>query len=230
MFPSLDGTELSARIVTADPPARRWVYFLHGSLGNVSSSQVWWWVMHKAGANVFALDYRGYGQSEGSPSESGIYKDALAGYQYLVTNMGVSPSDIVVYGFSLGTAPAVDIAGKEPVAGLILEGAFTSLPAVGQEMYPFLPVKLVAHNHFPALQEISAVHCPKLFLHSRNDEVIPIHLGRDLYNAASLPKRFVELQGTHNHALWDNQIMMVGVIRDFISQSTRGEQAAIPTK
>lgn len=201
VFRSRDGTKLTARILRAARPGQPWIYFLHGNGGNVSTCQPWWRVIHRADRNLFVLDYRGFGESEGTPSEEGIYDDADAGYRFLRERVGAPASRIFVYGHSLGAAIAIDLATREALAGLIVEGALISIPARGQEMYPFLPVSLIAVNRYDSLQRISRVACPKLFMHARADHVAPISHGRRLYEAAPGPKEFLELDAGHNDSI-----------------------------
>jgi len=118
-----------------------------------------------------------------------------------VRQQGVPPSHIIVYGHSLGASVAIDLSAREPVGALIVEGALVSIPARGQEMYPWLPVSLIATNRFDSSQKIRSVQCPKLIMHARDDEMVPIHHGLALFKAASEPKEFVELKGGHGDAI-----------------------------
>jgi fermentation-respiration switch protein FrsA (DUF1100 family) len=114
--------------------------------------------------------------------------------------MHVQPARIVVYGYSMGSAVAIDLATRVPVAGVIVEGAFTSIAARGVELYPFLPVALLAHNQFASLDKVARVTAPKLFIHAHDDSIIPISHGRKLYEAARPPKTFEEVAGDHTSA------------------------------
>ncbi len=220
-FVAQDGVRLAGLIIPAKDPSAPWVYFMHGNNGNETTCQPWWLFVHELPANLLVLDYRGYGQSGGMPSERGFYMDAKAGYDYLVQRRGVSPSRLFLYGHSLGTAVAIDLATHVSAAGLILEGALISIPVRGEELYPFLPVALIAHNHFDSSQKIQHVSCPKLFMHARNDTVIPIHHGQDLFNWAKPPKTFVELKaGDHNNAIEASAAQALAAVREFIRENS----------
>jgi fermentation-respiration switch protein FrsA (DUF1100 family) len=198
-----DGVKLVARLIP--PPAAvpastaGWLLYLHGNGGNVGNrgyNQAWA-QFRRLGLAVLALDYRGYGDSEGRPSESGLYRDADAGYRYLTQTLQVPPARVLIYGYSLGSAVAIDLATRVPAAGLMVEGAFLSIPSLGAELYPFLPVALMAHNRFSSLDKIGQVAMPKLFIHARADEVVPFAHGQRLFAAARDPKWFQEVGGGH---------------------------------
>jgi hypothetical protein len=179
-----------------------WILVLHGNAGNLSTPgrpehdrQ-----LRQLGAGVLAVDYRGYGESEGTPSEAGLYADARAGYDYLRDSLGIPPGRIVIYGHSLGSAVAVELATQVPAAGLVIEGAFTSVPDRGAEIYPWLPVRLMTRNRFSSLDRIGSVHMPILVIHGRDDSTIPIAHGRRLFAAALEPKGFLDVAGGHDDA------------------------------
>jgi fermentation-respiration switch protein FrsA (DUF1100 family) len=175
--------------------------------------------LRRLGLNLLAFDYRGYGESGGVPSERGLYKDADAAYRYLRDQLGVPPERIIVFGHSLGSAVAVDLASRVPVGALIVEGALTSVIERGQELYPFIPVRWVAGTRFSSIDKISRVGIPKLFLHASGDEVIPLAHGRRLYQAAPPPKTFVELRGGHGDAFEADSATYFGAIERFLSAS-----------
>ena len=216
---SEDGTRLSARILRSGSGSSRWIFLLPANAGNTSTHQHWWRAVHSAGANLFTLDYRGFGDSDGTPSERGLYSDATAGYRYLVEREHVAPADIILYGHSLGSAVAIDLAARLPVAGLIVEGAMTSIPAVGQEKYPFLPVSLIATNRFDSMAKIAAVGCPKLFFHAREDRRVPFRQAEQLYELATEPKELVPLNGDHTSAITLDGALIVERIRVFLQTS-----------
>lgn len=201
-FTTPDSVHLTGWII---PPARDsayWLLVFHGNAGNIATpgrpehaAQ-----MRRLGLGLFAIDYRGYGDSDGVPSEAGLYRDARAAYDYLTTVRQVPPSRIVIYGHSLGSAVAVELATQVPAAGLIIEGAFTSVPDRGADLYPYLPVRLIARNRFPSLERIRTLRMPLLVLHGRDDVTIPITHGQRLFEAAPEPRTFVETAGGHADA------------------------------
>ena len=205
-IPTADGLSLVGRVI---PPApgldeRRvgWILYFHGAGGNLArpAYNEAWARFRDLGLGVLAIDYRGFGESQGTPSEAGLYRDADAAYAWLTQTMHIPPSRIIVYGYSLGTAVAIDLAARVPVAGLVVEGAFTTIAARAAELYPFLPVGAVAHNRFASLDKVARVTAPKLFIHAHDDTIIPISHGRRLYEAAVPPKTFAEVAGNHTTA------------------------------
>jgi fermentation-respiration switch protein FrsA (DUF1100 family) len=200
MLTASDGVRLHGWFLPADSASSRvTVLFFHGNAGNVSHRIEKLAVFRRLGVDVLIVDYRGYGQSEGKPSEAGTYRDARAAYDVLRAR-GIDRSRIVVYGESLGSSVASWIAAEQPVGGLILEAPFTSAADVGQAMFPFLPVRWLVRNRYDTLRRIGRIHAPLLILHSRDDEYFPLRHAERLLAAAPEPKRLVVLRGGHNDA------------------------------
>ncbi len=200
-----------------------WLLICHGNAGNLSQFDrpVHYAGLSQLGLNLFAFDYRGYGESEGSASESGLYRDADAAYRYLRQELGVPADRIIVFGHSLGSAVAVDLASRVPVAGLIVEGALTSAVHRGQELYPFIPVRWMARNRFSSIDKVAGITVPKLFLHAIRDEVIPLAHGRRLFAAAGEPRTFVELEGGHGDAFDVDSARYFGSVASFLEVIAR---------
>lgn len=222
-YRSGDGTVLSAWIIQA-PHAdanTRWMLICHGQFGNIGYGDrpAFYASMRSLGINLLAFDYRGFGASEGSPREAGLYDDALASYHYLTDSLRVPPSRIVIFGHSLGSGVAIDLATRVPAAALIVEGAYTSIPDRGQELYPYFPVRLIAAEQFASLSKIGKVAMPKLFLHSPTDVVIPYEHGQRLFEAAREPKRFVTVSGGHITAFRDDSSTYFGAVREELLSS-----------
>ena len=203
-IPSGDGVTLVAWVIRAPATdtAGRWLLICHGNAGNLSDAgrPEHYAGLRALGLNLLAFDYRGYGESGGSPSEAGLYRDAEAAYEYLRDTLGVPPERIVLFGHSLGSAVAVELATRVPAAGLVLDGALMSVIARAQEVYPYVPVRWIARSRYASIDRIGGLRLPKLFLHARADEVIPLAHGRRLFDAASPPKTFVTLAGGHGDA------------------------------
>lgn len=219
-FTSEDGITLASWLIRSESDSTgRWLLICHGNAGNLSEFDrpTHYAGLRRLGLNLLAFDYRGYGESGGSPSESGLYRDAQAAYGYLREKQGVPADRIIVFGHSLGSAVAVDLASRVPVGGLIVEGALTSAVDRGQELYPYIPVRWIAGSRFSSIEKISKVEAPKLFLHAVGDEVIPLAHGRRLYQAAPPPKTFVELQGGHGDAFDVDSASYFGSIARFLS-------------
>jgi fermentation-respiration switch protein FrsA (DUF1100 family) len=217
-----DGVTLVAWIMRPPSPAGsgRWLLICHGNGGNLADAgrPEHYAGLLELGLGLLAFDYRGYGESGGQPSEEGLYRDADAAYRYLRDALGVPPSRIVLFGHSLGSAVAVALATRVPAAGLVLEGALTSVAERAQEIYPLVPVRWIARSRYASIERIGRVAIPKLFLHARADEVVPIAHGRRLFDAAPPPKTFVELAGGHGDAFEADSAVYFGAIARFLSQ------------
>jgi len=196
-FAASDGVKLHGwYLPRAD--AKLTALFCHGNAGNVSDRVEKLVILHSLGVNVFIFDYRGYGRSEGRPSEQGTYRDALAAYEWLRAQKKTEPRQIVLYGESLGCAMAVEVATQHDVGGVVLESAFTNVPDMARAIYPIIPLHLFCHYRYDSLAKLGRVKAPVLIFHSREDEIVPFQHGQRLFAAAPEPKRFVELRGDHN--------------------------------
>lgn len=174
------------------------ILYLHGNAGNIASRRDSLERLVTLPANVFLVDWRGYGKSNGSPSENGLYRDARASWRYLIRERGEPPGRIFLLGESLGNAPAILLATEEKPAGLIVQAAFTSLPDMAHHLYPFVP-RFLVRTRMDNLARIGRVRCPTLFVHSKTDEVIPYEQGQRLFDAAPEPKHFYTVEGAgHN--------------------------------
>lgn len=200
--------------------ARYTLLFCHGNAGNIGHRLEKIMLLRQASLNIFIIDYRGYGRSRGRPSEAGIYLDTKAAYDYLVEQRKIRPGDVILYGESLGCAAVIHLAAQEPVGALIVEGAFTRGRDMARRVYPFLPSFLFSDS-YDSLSKVGEITVPKLFLHSRDDEIVPLDLAGRLYNAAAGPKHFVELSGGHNSAFLDSQEKYVSSITSFIEQRSK---------
>lgn len=179
-------------------PAEMVLLWFHGNAGNISYRYDMVRAMMDIPVRIFIIDYRGYGRSEGKPSERGLYLDARAAWDYLIAGRGVPAEDIIIFGKSLGGAPAIDLASQVEAAGLIVQSSFTSAGDMASAVLPFFPHALL-RTKMDSVSKIARVHCPKLFIHSTADEVVPYRLGRRLFEAAPEPKQFYEVQGApHN--------------------------------
>lgn len=181
----------------ASPPgAKLATLFLHGNAGNVTHRGQAILAIREAGSAVLVLDYRGFGKSEGNPSESGVTMDAEAAFVWL-QKRGFPSERIVLHGESLGTAVAVDLATRTKCAGLVLEAPFTSASAVAGTVVPLLGRTLI--SGFDSLSRIRRVKAPLLLIHGTRDEVIPFRMGKELFDAANEPKQFWAVEGAgHN--------------------------------
>jgi fermentation-respiration switch protein FrsA (DUF1100 family) len=146
------------------------------------------------GRGLFMMSYRGYSGSTGSPSEAGNIADAKLAYDALIEG-GVSPDDIILYGESLGTGVAIEVAAEKKVAGVILDSPFTSIIERAGQLYPWLPVSLLLQDRYDSIRRIRDVHVPIFILHGEADDVVPVEMGRQLFQAANEPKEIKTLAG-----------------------------------
>ena len=179
------------------------VLWLHGNAGNISHRLERLAAFHELGVQNLLIDYRGYGRSEGRPSERGLYRDASAGLRHLREARGVPDERIVIFGKSLGGAVAVELASRERVGGVIVESSFTSVPDMAKRQFPFLPTEWLVRNRFDSLSRIAQVHSPILVIHGDRDGIVPYEMGRRLFEAATAPKDFYAVPGAdHNDVLY----------------------------
>jgi fermentation-respiration switch protein FrsA (DUF1100 family) len=218
-LPRRDGARQLAWVMK-HPEARSWVLYLHGNAATIASGVniARYRELRELGLNVIAPEYRGFAGLPGTPSEAGLGEDARAAFDYLTGTLGVDAPRIVIYGWSLGSAVAVDLASNVPAGAVILEGALASIVALGQQHYPVFPIRLIVRNPFESIAKIHRITAPLLFLHSPEDDVIPIAEARRLFDAARSPKRFVEVRGGHIYANDVDRAVFFGAIRAFLDE------------
>ncbi len=223
-FRSADGVRLHGWFVRApaQPPLATIIYF-HGNGGNLTTVD---WIAERyaaRGFDVLLFDYRGYGRSEGRvSSEREIYADANAAYQYVVGERGVDPARVVLYGQSLGTTAAVDVASREACGAMVLESGLSSARDMAGVVLPWLPrwTHRMTRNRFESARKLANVHCPVLITHGARDSIIPVEQGRALYNAAREPKRLIILPNAdHNDLSSVGGEEYLNTIAEFIRQS-----------
>jgi fermentation-respiration switch protein FrsA (DUF1100 family) len=175
----------------------------HGNAANIANRTALYHFLRDLPANVLAVEYRGYGRSEGKPSEDGLYQDAEAAWDYAVHNRGMSPNRIIAFGASLGTAVAVDLAAKRDTAGIVLVAPFASSKAVARRAYPFLPgIGSVVRSKFDTAAKLAQIRTPILIVHCTHDPVLPFVLGEEVYRLAHEPRLFLRVEGPcHEEAL-----------------------------
>jgi uncharacterized protein len=215
-FQTADQVELHAWFFPAEPESPRShlaVLIAHGNAGNISHRLELCAIWLELGVNVLAFDYRGYGRSQGRPSEEGTYLDAQAASQWL-RDKGIT--QILAHGESLGGAVAAELALREPLDGIVLQSTFTSVPDIGAELFPWLPVRLLASIHYDTINKLPRVKAPVLVMHSRTDEIIGFHHGEKNYAAARHPKLFREIQGGHNEQPWAGRDQFKAALDDFL--------------
>lgn len=187
---SLDGTLIQAWHKPA-PAGRPTIVYFHGNGGNLAGRAGYFRRLSDAGYGVLALSYRGYGASDGSPSEEGFYQDARALIAYAEKDLSIKPASLIFYGESIGTGVAVQMATEVSPAALILQSPYSSITALAQDNYPWLPAGLLLKDRFDSLSKIGRVKAPLLLFHGELDRVVPVHYGRQLFAAAAEPKQAI---------------------------------------
>ncbi len=195
---TIDGVTLHGWFIAGR--SSRVLLFFHGNAGNISHRLDSIRQFRNLGLSVLIIDYRGYGQSDGRTTESGIYRDADAAWRYLTETRGVRPNNVVIFGRSLGGSVAARLAARQHPLALIVESSFSSVPDIAQELYPWLPVRWLSRLSHATRDYVRDVDCPVLVVHSRDDEIIPFHHGQAIFAAAPEPRTLLTLRGSHNDA------------------------------
>jgi fermentation-respiration switch protein FrsA (DUF1100 family) len=214
-FESDDGVMLHGWFVPTEE-AIGTVLFCHGNGGNISHRVESLRVFHDLGLASFIFDYRGYGQSGGKIGEAGTYRDAHAARRYLVEEVGVRDDEIIFFGRSLGGAVAIELATHFGPRAVIVESCFPSIADIGSRVYPWLPVRPLSRIRYDSRDRVARLTCPKLIIHSRDDEIVPFDLGRRLFALAAEPKQFLEIRGDHNAGFLISGSHYVGGLRAFL--------------
>lgn len=190
--------------------------FFHGNAGNISHRLDSIGQFHNLGLSVLIIDYRGYGQSAGRTTETGIYRDADAAWRYLIEDRGIVANDILIFGRSLGASVASRLASRNQPLALIVESSFTSIPDIAQDLYPWLPARWLSHLSHATRDYVRNVRCPILVIHSRDDEIIPFHHGEAIFASANEPRTLLTIRGTHNDAFLIDEAVYVEGFRTFL--------------
>jgi len=220
VFIPVDKTgKIEAWYFPADPgsaPSARQVFLVcHGNAGNISHRLDLCRLLLDAGAGVLVFDYRGYGRSSGHPSEENTYRDAQAAYQWL-RQKGFAPANIVGYGESLGGAVLAELALREELGGIILQSTFTSVPDLGAQLFPWLPVRLIAGIKYDTLHKLPRLKIPVLLLHGRQDTIIAFAHAEKNFAAANQRKYFREIRGDHNDAIVTGRAGVLAAVKEFL--------------
>ena len=201
-FTTADSVKLHGWFLQArQQPAKGTLLYAHGNGGNITYFQGVAVDLANRGLAVLLYDYRGYGRSEGSaPSEAELYADADAAYDFLINTRGVKPEKLAIYGLSLGTAAATDLASRQPCGALVLEAPLSSASDMASATIPLIPRGLhwILKNRFASERKIAHVKCPVLVTHGEADNLIPTKQGRKVFAAAHEPKKLLLIpRGTH---------------------------------
>lgn len=212
-----DGVDLHGWYVPA-ARARGTVLLLHGNAGNISHRLDTLQMFHRLGYSTLIIDYRGYGNSGGTPSEVGSYRDGEAAWRYLTEQRHIPPCRLVVFGESLGGAVAAWLSARHKPVALVIASGFTSVPDLGQQLYPYLPMRWLAGIHYNTREYLRAVAAPVLIAHSPEDDIVPFEHGRALFAAVNSPKQFLELAGGHNEGYIFTRAAWTDALGDFLDK------------
>lgn len=197
-FDSEDGVRLHGWWVE-HPKAVATVVFCHGNSGSIGDRIGLYLELRRLKVNVLAFDYRGYGRSDGKPSERGLFADVRSACDHVVAERGIGLERLVLFGHSLGGAVAIDGAFHRPVAGLVVQSSFTQLRDMARCVYPEIPLHLIARNEFRSIEKVEHLEMPKLFIHGTEDGTVPFEIGERLYAAACEPKEWLPVpRAGHN--------------------------------
>lgn len=214
----VDGFETCGWFVPASAGSRGTVLLSHGNAGNISGRLIEVQIFRDLRFDTLIYDYGGYGESTGTPSEARCYADARAMYAWLREVKHVPPERILLFGRSLGGGPTCQLATEVESRAVILESSFRSIPAMGHEVLPFLPVRLLARTRFDNESKIGRIRVPILVAHSPGDTIIPFGHGHVLFEAANEPKAFLEFRGDHNEGFWLGGEVYTGGIDTFLRE------------
>jgi uncharacterized protein len=203
----------------AQPGAKRVLLYFHGNAENIGTGLERTKILSALGLNIFAVDYRGYGKSEGLPDEAGVYRDADAAYRYLTVVRGFRPKNVILHGVSLGGAVAIDLASRVECGGLIAESTFTSARDMARRAFLIPLFAYVPKSQFKSLDKITAVRAPVLIIHGKHDELIPFAMGEQLFQAAPQTKILAPLEfAGHNDVLLVNREVYLAHLQEFLGK------------
>lgn len=220
-----DGTRLHAWWIS-NPAAKFTFLAFHGNASNIANREGTYEFLRDTPANVLALEYRGYGHSEGKPSEAGLYLDADAAYQFLINTKRLAPQSILPFGQSLGTTVAADLAAHRQVGGLILEAPLPSASRAAGNIFWFLPgLSLLVHSQFDTIAKLKKVTVPIMVVQCTHDPVLPFAFGQEVYNAARSPKHFLRIEGKcHEESTLVAPVEYRSMLQQFLASLDQPEQ------
>lgn len=209
-----DGLTLNAWFSPPKSAKTPTILYLHGNAAHIGYrvDRVRSYV--QAGYGLLLLSYRGYGGSEGSPTELGLYQDARASIDFLKSK-GIHTQCLVLFGESLGAGVAVQMGTEFDVGAIILQSSYSSLVDLGKKHYPIFPVSLLLKDRFESIHKIQKIQTPLLFLHGQQDDIVPISYGRKLYLAANPPKEMKIYAGAGHNTMPDVSSDVVAFLKKY---------------
>ncbi len=203
-------------------PAKATILHLHGNGGNITNTGWYGAELAENGFDVLLIDYRGYGRSDGEVTDEwALNADGETAYNHLINQRGVKPENLILYGMSLGTTVAIDVASRKPCGALIVEAGLSSADDMGAYSLPFLPgfVRRLAKNRFESARKIASVNCPVLVIHGINDRTIPVAQGRKLFESAKEPKQLMIIEGGNHNLIGSGNASYIEKIVAFLNSA-----------
>jgi fermentation-respiration switch protein FrsA (DUF1100 family) len=197
-----------------DPNNKKTILFFHGNAGDLDNRIYKLNEFYNLKVNFLIISWRGFSGNDGKPSEKGLYQDALSAVAWL-KNKGIGKKNIILYGESLGTGVATELASRDDYAGVILESPFTSMVDMGKKFYPYLPVSLLQRDRYNSLKKIKKIHSPILVMHGKADSLVPFRMGKKIFDEANEPK-FSYFPETDNHMM-SYTPQLISVLNQFIN-------------
>ena len=217
-----DGVKINA-FYHSHPGSKQVLLWFHGNAENIGYGLGQMKTLASLGLNILAVDYRGYGRSEGHPSEAGVYRDADAAYEYLLHERHFPPEGIIIYGHSLGGAVAINLASRRPCGALIVQSSFTTVRDMARQMFAVPLIAYAASSRFDSLDRIRRVSAPVLIVHGTQDDVVPFAMGEQLFAAARQPKHFFAVEGAgHNDVLETGGESYLACLRTLVAALPHG--------
>ena len=209
-----EGIKLKAWLHEKDLINKKTIIFFHGNAGNLRNRNYKLNELSKFDVNFLIVAYRGFSGNQGKPSEQGLYEDARSTLNWLKIK-GVKEKNLILYGESLGTAVAIEIAQNKDLAGIILESPFTSMVELAQKYYPFIPVKFLLKDKYETIKKLPNINSPLLVLHGRLDSIVPFSMSEELFKKANKPKFKYFIDNDDHMMRYDQKLL--NEIKKFIS-------------
>ena len=209
-----DNIELTSWYHEKNVTKYKTILFLHGNAGSLENR------IHKINhfkdmnVNFLIIAWRGFSGNKGKPTEKGLYEDARSAVEWLKSK-GINENNIIIYGESLGTGVATEIAQNKNFSGIILESPFTSMIDAGKDKYPYLPVKLLLKDKYESNKKLKNINSPILIMHGKVDNIVPFHMGKKMYDLANEPKYYY-FSEYDDHMMEYNE-KLLKVLKDFIN-------------
>lgn len=220
-----DGVRVHGLYATVDRPLADLLFF-HGNAGSLYDRLDNVELLASAGLNVLIMDYHGYGKSEGEPSEAALYEDGWLAYEYLTGERGVDPARLVLFGRSLGSTVVIELATQRAAGAVIVESAFTSAHDLARRHYGWLPGMILRNltHQFDSIEKVPNLRAPALYIHGTRDAIVPVEMGRRLYEASPDPKEWYEIAGAgHNDTIMLGGQEYIGRLVDFVKRNVQSE-------